>query len=49
MIEAFEISNYPFGLAVQWHPEWLQEHSPMRALFREFVRAADEKSPHWSF
>jgi putative glutamine amidotransferase len=49
LIEAFELAQYPFGLAVQWHPEWLQEHLPMQSLFREFVRAADDKSPHRSF
>ena len=40
LIEAFEIPNYPFGLAVQWHPEWLREHAEMRALFQAFVSAA---------
>lgn len=40
LIEAFEIPDYTFGLAVQWHPEWLREHAEMRALFRAFVSAA---------
>jgi putative glutamine amidotransferase len=40
IVEAFELPEHPFGLAVQWHPEWLQEHAPMRALFRAFVQAA---------
>lgn len=40
LIEAFELPEHPFGLAVQWHPEWLQEHSSMRALFRSFTEAA---------
>ena len=40
LIEAFEIPDYPFGLAVQWHPEWLTEHPEMRSLFRAFVSAA---------
>ena len=39
LIEAVQVVDYPFGLAVQWHPEWLQEHLAMRALFSEFVRA----------
>ena len=40
LIEAVELPNHPFGLAVQWHPEWLNSHAPMRALFSAFVEAA---------
>jgi putative glutamine amidotransferase len=40
LIEAFEMSDYSFGMAVQWHPEWLQEHPPMRNLFQAFAQAA---------
>ena len=40
VIEAVEALVHPFGLAVQWHPEWLQAHLAMRALFERFVRAA---------
>ncbi|HBX69463.1 MAG TPA: hypothetical protein DEH25_08785 [Chloroflexi bacterium] len=40
LIEAIELPQHPFGLAVQWHPEWLTSHAPMRALFRAFVEAA---------
>ena len=43
IVEAFELPGHPFGLAVQWHPEWLQEHLPMQALFRSFVQAASDK------
>lgn len=41
ILEAIELPDHPFGLAVQWHPERLQERAPMRALFRAFVHAAD--------
>lgn len=43
IIEAFEIPSFRYGLAVQWHPEWLQEHPPMRALFCSFVEACSLK------
>lgn len=39
-VEAFQVSGNPFGIAVQWHPEWLQAHEPMRNLFRAFVETA---------
>ena len=41
IVEAVELPEHRFGLAVQWHPEWLGEHAPMRALFQDFVRAAE--------
>jgi putative glutamine amidotransferase len=41
IVEGLELPGYPFGLAVQWHPECLQAHAPMRALFVKFVSAAD--------
>jgi len=40
LVEALEVGDHPFGLAVQWHPEWLTEYAQMRALFRAFVEAA---------
>ena len=39
IIEAVEIPHHPFGMAVQWHPEWLTAYSPMRALFSAFADA----------
>ena len=40
--EAVELPGHPFGLAVQWHPEWLQAHAPMRRLFEALVGAANK-------
>jgi putative glutamine amidotransferase len=42
LIEAFELHSYPFGLAVQWHPEELQEYEPMRWLFQAFVQSCQQ-------
>jgi putative glutamine amidotransferase len=39
IVEALELPENPFGLLVQWHPEWLQAHAPMRTLFKAFVQA----------
>jgi len=41
LVEAVELPDHPFGLAVQWHPEWLyQEHPLQQALFCGLVGAA---------
>jgi gamma-glutamyl-gamma-aminobutyrate hydrolase PuuD len=40
MVEAVELPEHPFGLAVQWHPEWLTDQASMRRLFSAFVEAA---------
>lgn len=40
LIEGLELPDYTFGLAVQWHPEWLQTQPEMRSLFQSFVTAA---------
>jgi gamma-glutamyl-gamma-aminobutyrate hydrolase PuuD len=42
LVEAVELSEHPFGLAVQWHPEWLTDQENTRNLFRKFVEAAGE-------
>ena len=42
LVEAVELSDHPFGIAVQWHPEWLTDQEPTRNLFRKFVEAAGQ-------
>jgi putative glutamine amidotransferase len=43
LIEAVELPDHPFGLAVQWHPEWLvTDDDAMRRLFKELVHAAQQ-------
>lgn len=39
IVEAVEIPDYPFGLAVQWHPECLPQRPESSALFKAFVLA----------
>ena len=41
LVEAVELPGHPFGIAVQWHPEWLTDQAPTRRLFRAFIDAAD--------
>lgn len=43
LVEAVELSDHPFALAVQWHPEWLTDQQPTRNLFEAFVQAAAGK------
>ena len=33
LVEAFEMQSHPFGLAVQWHPEWLPDDESSGRLF----------------
>jgi putative glutamine amidotransferase len=40
LVEAVELPNHPFGLAVQWHPEWLTDQLVTQRLFQAFVVAA---------
>lgn len=41
LVETVELPDHPFGIAVQWHPEWLTDQEITRNLFRKFVEAAD--------
>ncbi len=40
LVEALEVEEHPFGVAVQWHPEWLTDQPAAQRLFRAFVEAA---------
>ncbi len=40
LVEALEAPDHPFGLAVQWHPEWLAGSPANQGLFRALVQAA---------
>ncbi len=41
LIEGIELTGHRFGLAVQWHPEWLTDQQPTRALFECFIKACE--------
>ncbi len=40
LVEAVEIPEHPFALAVQWHPEWLPKEPSAQALFQALIDAA---------
>jgi len=45
LVEAVEAADdYPFLLAVQWHPEELTEHAEQLSIFREFVAKCRKRS-----
>jgi len=52
LVEALELPDHPFGLAVQWHPERLPDEPHAKRLFSRFVAAAAEYReravPVWS-
>ncbi len=40
LVESIELDHHPFGLGVQWHPEWMPDNPQMQAIFSAFIRAA---------
>jgi putative glutamine amidotransferase len=46
VIEGVEQPDHPFAVGVQWHPENLQAHPEMKALFKQFVAAC--RARQWS-
>lgn len=44
LVEALEAANdYPFLLAVQWHPEEISDHPEQRRIFEEFIAKCRER------
>ncbi len=39
LVEGLELPSFRFALAVQWHPEEMQQYAPMQAIFQAFVQA----------
>lgn len=39
LVEGLAVTDVPFALGVQWHPECLPEDTGMRSLFRAFIEA----------
>ena len=37
LVELVEMKDHPFGVAVQWHPEWLMDQPSMQKLFSHFI------------
>jgi putative glutamine amidotransferase len=44
ILEAFEMMEYPFGMSVQWHPEWLPDNRESAQLFSAFISACESLS-----
>lgn len=43
LVEAIEAPGHPWGIAVQWHPEWLTDQAEVKRLFKSFVDAAIDR------
>jgi putative glutamine amidotransferase len=44
VIESYELTNYPFGLAVQWHPEAVAVYPEHLRIYKALVRSAGRKN-----
>ncbi len=40
LVEALELPNHPFGIGVQWHPEWMIDQPATGRFFKAFIKAA---------
>jgi putative glutamine amidotransferase len=41
LVEGIELTGHRFGLAVQWHPEWLTDQQSTHDLFNGFIAACE--------
>ena len=44
LVETIELNGHPFFLGVQYHPEFKSRPNRPHPVFREFVKAAHEKT-----
>jgi putative glutamine amidotransferase len=42
LVEAIELIGHPFGLGIQWHPEWIPDDPKMQNIFTRFVQIAQK-------
>lgn len=40
IVESFELTDYPFGLGLQWHPEVIHDEPTQLAIFQALVKAS---------
>ncbi len=39
LVEGLELPSHPFAMAIQWHPEEMQQYPAMQAIFQAFVQS----------
>ena len=43
LVEGLELQSHPFGIAVQWHPEWMPDDEDQQKLFTALADAAQKR------
>ena len=44
LVEGLELDNHPFGIGVQWHPEWMPEDEDQQRLFGALILATQKRT-----
>jgi putative glutamine amidotransferase len=44
LVEGLELEDHPFGIGVQWHPEWMPEDEDQQKLFSALKEAAQKRA-----